>query len=227
MIRRSSLTRVGARHVIMLVFLAFLSLGLVGCDSFSLLDQFARIDGTAALQLTLQKDTVQPRETIDLYPSGGVPPYSFGLVADDLYYDAGLGSVAEQKYTAGDSIGKVEIHLSDGRGGVVNSVVTIIPPAPDNFTAQAYVATSGNKNGIELQWTYTDTALISGFLLQRSTDGGTTFPDSQNLSSSLTSYVDSTASNRNTTYTYRLYAVANLTSGTIQSLSTAYKSANP
>jgi len=174
---------------------------------------------TFSLSLTLQKGSVQQGETISLYPVGGAPPYSFGLVAANLYYTGTLGSITNQAYTAGTSIGNVTIHLTDADGSSVDSQVTIIPPTPTSFNVQNN--TGGPGNDLLLSWGYGNTSLSSGFQIQRSTDG-VTFTDLVSQPTTATSYVDSPL-NPGQTYYYRMYAVA----GPYQSLLTGVMGASP
>ena len=180
-----------------------------------MLDQFHK---GSPLSLTLQVDSVQQGETTNLYPSGGTPPYTFGLVEGSLYCPGSLGSIADQDYTAGTAIGTVLIHLIDAAGTSVDSVVTIIPPTPTAFSVQANPAPT---NDIDLGWSYGDQLLISGFQVQRSTDG-VTFTNLVSEPSSATTYTD-TGLNQNHMYYYRIYAVA----GPYQSLPTTVLGAQP
>lgn len=66
----------------------------VGCDQFKLLDQFS---SHGSLELVTQKKSIQRGESMELYPSGGVPPYAFAVLAADLYYEgSSLGSIRGQ-----------------------------------------------------------------------------------------------------------------------------------
>ncbi len=203
-------------HVVAFLTAGALSVMLASCDSFAVLGQFQR---GSPLSLTLQNASVQQGATTSLYPSGGTPAYSFGVVAGNLYYPGTLGSISGQVYTAGDAIGTVIIHLSDSSGAAVDAVVTIIPPAPTSFNVQA---NPGNpSNDILVSWSYTNTALISGFVIQRSTDGAT-FTNVTNQPNTATTYTD-TSLVQTQTYYYRMYAVAD----PIQSLPTAVLGSTP
>lgn len=188
--------------------IALICMALSGCDSFSVLGVFTRTNG---LTLTVQKDTVQQGETIDLYPAGGTPPYSFGVVGEDLPYSSGtLGSVTNGQYTAGTDVGTVLIHLVDSSGFSVDSPVVILPPTPATFSAAPNPGLPAND--ILLSWTYSNALAISGFLIQRSPDG-VAFTNLPTQFPSTNSYID-TGLSPATTYFYRLYAV----SGAYQSL---------
>ena len=190
-----------AKHPSLFVAIAATAILLVGCDSFAVLEQFHK----GPLSLTVEKDSVQQGETIGLSPAGGAPPYSYVLVEGALYFAGTLGSVSGNTYTAGSSIGTVIIQLTDTDGTSVDAVVTIIPPTPASFIAQPNAATP-TANDILLSWSYADTSLISGFQIQRSSDGST-FTALATQQSTATSYVDSPL-NPNQTYYYRMYAVA-------------------
>jgi hypothetical protein len=198
------------KHLGVLLSAGALSIALASCDSYKVLDQFYK---GSPLSLALEAASVQQGAAIQLYPSGGTSPYSFGLLAGDLFYVGTLGSISGQTYTAGNAIGVVVIFLSDASGATVDAVATIVPPTPGSFN----VAPSGT-NAILISWSYTNTALISGFLIQRSTDG-VTFANLTNQPSSATSYLDSPL-NPNQTYYYRMYAVASTAANTFESLST-------
>ena len=204
------------KHPSLFIAIVAASILLVGCDSFAVLEQFRK----GPLSLTVEKDSVQQAETIGLSPAGGVPPYSYVLVEGALYSAGTLGSVSGNTYTAGSAIGTVFIQLTDTDGTSVDAVVTIIPPTPASFNAQPNSATP-LANDILLSWSYADTSLISGFQIQRSSDG-VTFTVLATEPSTSTNYVDSPV-NPNQTYYYRMYAVA----GAYQSLPTAVLGSTP
>ncbi len=191
-------------------------LALAGCDSFSVLGQFQR---GSPLNLALQEDTLLQGAATDLYPSGGEPPYSFGVVAGNLYYTGTLGSVSGETYTAGTAIGTVIIHLTDAAGTGADAVVTVIPPTPASFAVQPNPGLPAND--ILVTWSYSNTALISGFTIQRSLDD-VTFATVASQPSSATSYVDPALA-PGTTYYYRMYAIA----GTYQSFPTGVMGSTP
>lgn len=194
-----------------------LSIVLAGCDSFSLIGQFRRV---SSLGLTLQKASVQQGETISLYPAGGTPPYSFGLEAGNLYYSGTLGSITNQSYTAGTSIGTVTIHLIDSDGDTADSSVTIIPPTPTGLSALP--DPSASPNDIDVTWNlYATPLLISGLEIERSLDG-VTFASLTNPSSGTTLFVDQPLT-PGQMYYYRIYAV----SGAFRSLPTGVAASTP
>jgi hypothetical protein len=175
-------------------------LSVAGCDSFSLLDQFSR-----GLSLVLQKSTVKPGEQSLLYPGGGIEPYSFAVVAENLY-DTGQtsdpGTIMNHVYTAGESIGTVKIWLTDSVGNHVEKQITVLPWKPLNFNVNGYAP---GPTTIELFWTYNSPGYIEGFRILRSKDGGP-FEEIFWTGSSTWCYADESASPQENTY--RLYAVA-------------------
>jgi hypothetical protein len=194
-----------------------LSLTLSGCDEFSVLGEFQR---GMPLNLTLENASLLQGASTTLYANGGKAPYSFGVAAGNLYYSGSLGSVSGQTYTAGNAIGTVIIHLTDANGAGADAVATIVAPTPGSFNAQPYTVT-GPNNDILVSWSYVNLALISGFLIQRSSDG-VTFTNLTTQPNSATTYVDSPV-NPNQTYYYRMYAV----SGAYQSLPTGVVGSMP
>lgn len=186
-----------------------------GCDNYSILDQFSR---GGPLSIAIQKSTLQQGEAVALYPSGGLPPYTFGVVAGSLYVSGtSIGSVSGATYTAGDAIGTVEITVTDTAGNNANTLATIVPPAPGNFGVVANTST----HTITLSWTYSDTSIISGFQIWRSVAGGS-FSLLATAPSTSTSYADP-GLNQNKIYTYRMYALA----GSYLSSPTPDQSAQP
>lgn len=183
------------------IFLAVLALSfaLSGCDSYNLLDQFRR---SLAVQLAVQQDSLEQGETTELYPSGGTPPYMFGIIAGNIYTNTGtLGSVASQTYTAGTAIGTVSIHVVDSAGETADATVTLIPPAPQNLSG-AYTSTPSKV--VNLSWTYSFSG-ITNFVIQRSLDG-VTFSDIATVGSGTVAYGD-TGIQPNKTYYYRVLAL--------------------
>lgn len=198
------------RLLAVILLSAALWITLAGCDSYSLLAEFQR---GSPLSLTLQQASLQQGGTTTLYPVGGKAPYSFGVVAGNLYYSGTLGSISAETYTAGTSIGTVIIRVTDEEGATAVAVATIVPPTPSGFTVQPNPPSPPN-NDMLISWSYGSTALISGFLIQRSTDG-VTFTALTTQASGATSFVDSPLG-PGTTYYYRMFAV----SGPYQSLPT-------
>ena len=78
-------------------------------------------------------------------------------------------------------------------------------PAPQNFTVSG---STGNPNSIMISWEYS-IAEIDGFRIMRSENGGvfTEIMNESQLSSSARNY-ENIGLNGGTTYTYRMYAVA-------------------
>jgi hypothetical protein len=203
------------RHLAGFPVLIMFLLGLAGCDDFSLLGLFSR---GGPLGLALQASAVHQGQTINLYPSGGSPPYTFSLIAQNLYYTGTtIGTVSNQAYTAGDAIGSVEIVVTDNAGGSANSVVSIVPPTPGSFTATADTV----SKTITLSWSYGNTAMISGFQIWQSANGGA-YALAASPGSSATSYTTGTL-NQNWIFSYQVYAVA----GSLLSLPTPVQSAQP
>jgi len=196
---------------------AAICLTLTGCDSFSVLAEFKR---GFPLSLTLQQATLLQGASISLYPTGGRAPYSFGVLAGNLYYSGTLGTISGQTYTAGTSIGTVIIHLTDANGATEDAVATIVPPTPSGFTVQPNSVTP-SPNDILVTWSYGNTAFISSFTIERSSDG-ITFAAVTSQPTSATSWVDAPLT-PGTLYYYRMYAV----SGTYQSFDTSIQGSTP
>jgi hypothetical protein len=176
------------------------SFALSGCDSYNLLDQFRR---SVAVELAVQQSSLEQGETTTLYPSGGTPPYSFAVIADNIYASGTYGSVTGEVYTAGTAIGTVTIHLVDSAGATTNATIMLIPPAPTISS----VTSSGSPPKNTVTWaSYGSTSKIGGFVIQRSTDG-LTFADQGTSGSTATSYLDATNVQPGKTYYYRVLAV--------------------
>lgn len=97
---------------------------------------------------------------------------------------------------------------SDGNRVVyVFTPPSIIPNAPTNLSF-----TSVNNSGMTLNWV--DNAINeSGYLIQRSTDGGTTYTNLASLDANTISY-NATGLNPGTTYFWKVYAVTEGTAST-------------
>ncbi len=174
---------------------------LAGCDSFSVIDQFIPAGGKE-LRLAVQRTTMLQDETTELYPSGGVAPYSFGILVDDLYYDNLLGSVQGQAFTAGDSIGQIRLRVTDAAGAQADALVVVVPPTPTNFTVGAI-----SSNDATMTWSAVGVPVwYSGFEIWKSKNGGA-FTLLTTASSNQSSYTDTNAVPAQTPV-YRLYAVS-------------------
>ncbi|MBN2445013.1 MAG: hypothetical protein JXJ04_26900 [Spirochaetales bacterium] len=187
-------------------FILVLMLMITGCDSFSLLDQFEKTEDNS-LKLIVQNSTLKPGGVSLLYPGGGEPPYSYAILIDNLYDDghpSDPGFIMNQRYTAGFSIGKVKIHLTDNAGNSVDSPVTILPWKPQNFIADGTV--SGPQT-VTLTWDYFSPGYIGGFRILRSYDGRP-FEEIATIGSLIRTYPDKSA-NPQMNY-YRIYAVAGI-----------------
>lgn len=185
----------GRKTVLLLAALLF---GLTGCDDFSLLDQFSLFN---RLGLTPQKEKILQGETVGLNPEGGETPYSFSVIAEDLFYSGSLGSVGGENYTAGNAIGKVKIRLTDAAGGTAETVITVVPPAPAYLTLDNTVSKT-----ITLTWNFYYSQGVEGVHIMRSLNGGT-FAEHTTLPNGSYTYTD-TGLAPNSTYTYYLVAAA-------------------
>ena len=190
---------------------------LAGCDSYSLLDSFTIAEPPAAepepdpdpepvpeLTLDVGVTELQPGESTTLTPTGGTEPYSWVLLKGDHYYTDSsnpIGSVTANTYTAGNSIGTVTVRLRDSTGSMKEAVITVIPPAPTDFSV-----TKSGTGSLTIAWTYANTDYISGFKLFRSVNGAdsTEIP----VPGKTTTSVTQTSLIKPNTYTYYLAAVA-------------------
>lgn len=175
---------------------------LTACDGYSVLAQFSR---GGPLSLAIENSSLVEGQTISLYPTGGVAPYSFALVAGNLYSaGTGLGSInsSNQTFTAGSAIGTFDVVVTDSTGASASSAATIVPPTPGSFTAVADTTTLT----ITLSWTYTDASAIGGFQIWRSYNGGS-FSLLTTAASTATGY-SYTPRHQGHPYTYYIVAAA-------------------
>jgi hypothetical protein len=188
------------RYVSIFISIIVLLFVIAGCDSFSLPDQFSK-----GLILVLEKDSVKPGEQSKLYPAGGIEPYSYSVIADNLY-DGGHatdpGTITEQMYTAGNSIGTVKIRLTDDMDNSFEVRMTVLPWQPQNFSADGTVP---DNQTVKLDWTYDAPGYIGGFRIMRSSAGGA-FVKIADLGSGIRTYTDDNAHPNDNIY--HLYAVA-------------------
>ena len=107
-------------------------------------------------------------------------------------------------YTAPTSGGgNFQVKVSaNGKNAQANVTVTTIPAAPSNLTAKA--TKQGGRAQVQLQWN-SNSNNQTGFVVQRSSDGGLTWTTIVVLSGNPNSYTDTTVK-RGATYTYRVYA---------------------
>ncbi|HUX50388.1 MAG TPA: hypothetical protein VMW73_06290 [Spirochaetia bacterium] len=199
-----------------------LSFTLFSCSNYSILSEFSLVNPTPGLKLTLSGSSVPNGSTLTLYPSGGTTPYSYAIAASSLYYSGTLGTISGDQFTAGTSIGSVNIYLSDSTGATVASTITIVPPTPTNFTA---AGTSPSPAKIGLSWNYPTGTPVTSFNIMRST-GGAAFSQVGTVpATGVTSYnyPDSGGLNKNSIYIYYVVAVA----GSYQSNSSVQQSAQP
>ena len=107
-------------------------------------------------------------------------------------------------YTAPTSgTGNFQVKVSaNGRSAQSNVTVTTIPAAPSNLTAKTSLQNGSAQ--VQLQWK-SNSNNQSGFVVQRSSDGGATWTILVVLPGNPNSYTDTTAG-RGTSYTYRVYA---------------------
>ncbi len=193
-----------------LAMLAMATVILGGCDSYSLLDQFALHGG---LRITPQSSTLRPGESSPLYLEGGTAPYSLYSVNGGLYDDStafDLGTLDDvgpaYSYTAGDSIGPVTIRLGDSLGFSTSATITVVPHAPTLVNADGFY---GGPSEIQITWNYPYADKIAGFTILRSKSGAafTTLVGAESLPKSQTSFIDTGAS-PSTMNIYRVYAFA-------------------
>ena len=177
-----------------------LLLSAAGCDDFSLLDQFRFLD------MEFEKSQIRPGEQCLLRPLGGTGPYAFSLADAELFDDgvnqADPGSIENQTYTAGNSIGTARIKLADSAGHAAEKGIDVIPWEPSNFTSDGAVA---GPNTVNLAWAYDSPGYIGGFRLWRS-KAGEAFEEIAALGIGDRSYEDLTASPQMNVY--RLYTSA-------------------
>jgi len=196
------------RRIFRLFSIIGLFLTLVACNDFSISDHFnlaGQNQDSGGLSLTLQKNVLDRYESITLYPAGGIQPYSYTLKAIDLFYVGNTGSTASNinnTFIAGDSIGSVTISLLDAAGHSIDAIVTIRPPAVQDFTVNG----ATDRNQINISWSYSTPLIISGFRIERSIEGSI-FQLIASPISSATIYTDS-GLNQNRMYTYRIYVLA-------------------
>jgi hypothetical protein len=187
---------------------------LAGCDSYRLLDQFDLPGDKATgeeLTLTLDKETALRGATVGLNPNGGTGPYSFEVLADDLYSGTAgesIGAVEGTDYIAGEAIGRFKLTVTDAAGDQADAYVAIVPPAPIITTT----ARIGGGQTVNLVWTYAEAGIIDNFKVQRSTDGGS-FETLAYPGSGATSFNEN-GLDPGAQYTYRLYAVSGAYSST-------------
>ena len=105
-------------------------------------------------------------------------------------------------YTAPTSgTGNFQVNVSaNGQNAQANVTVTTIPAALSKLTAKAKKGSAQ----VQLQWTSNSTNQ-SGFVVQRSSDGGVTWTTIAQLTGNPNTYTDTTARPK-TTYTYRVCA---------------------
>jgi hypothetical protein len=113
----------------------------------------------------------------------------------------GIGTVSSiGLYTAPSSTGTATVRATAGSmSGTASVTVTTIPNPPSNLTATAV-----SKTQINLTWTDNSTN-ETGFKIQRSSNGGSSWTQIATVGPGITSYSD-TSVRRNTTYEYRVAA---------------------
>ena len=183
-----------------------LALALAGCDSFSLLDLLV-LPGEGApgpLSLTAATTTVARNGApVALSVSGGRPPYNFSVYADDPYGGTSgqpIGDVYNLAYEPGGAIGRMRVTVTDARGESAQITISVVPRTPS-------LTIEWQAHDIRIAWLYTDTAVITGFSIMKSVNGGP-FSD---FSSLFLPGSNSTIDNETplgSTYTYRIYAIA-------------------
>src|SRR2546428_626765 len=88
-----------------------------------------------------------------------------------------------------------------------NAQIGVLPQSPTNLIAQAV-----SSSQINLSWTAPSDLVISGYKIERSTDGGSSWSPPVNTGSTATTYPD-TGLTASTTYTYRVSAMNSLGTG--------------
>jgi hypothetical protein len=113
----------------------------------------------------------------------------------------GVGTVSSHGlYTAPSSTGTATVRATAGSmSGTASVTVTTIPNPPSNLTATAV-----SRTQINLTWTDNSTN-ETGFKIQRSSDGGSSWTRIATVGHGVTSYHDTTV-HRRTTYEYRVAA---------------------
>ncbi len=142
----------------------------------------------------------------------------------DLFYSDStnkLGTVNENMYKAGNSIGTITIQLWDNDDNMKETVITIIPPTPSGFTV-----TKAGTSTLDIDWDDANNAYISSFRLFRSISGAA-FTETPVLGKTSLP-VKQTGLSNSYTYTYYVVAIAVLPDGTTyRSLPTAQASNTP
>lgn len=186
------------------------ALALAGCDAFSLLDRLVLPDDGGSVgdpvSLTAAKTTAQRGEEIALTVAGGTSPFSFSVVAQDLYPGTAalpIGGVFNQIYTAGTAIGRIAVTVTDSSVPAASDTVyiTVVPPTP------TFSANRQGPTDVHLSWSYVEITVITGFLIQKSVSGGA-FSDFRSYSPSLSGSDIDNSSPTNQDYKYRIYAVS-------------------
>jgi hypothetical protein len=114
---------------------------------------------------------------------------------------SGIGAVsAAGLYTApGSGTGSATINAVAGLTGTATVAVTSVPAAPTNLTA-----TAASARRVNLAWSESSSN-VTGFNIQRSSNGGSSWSQIAQVSGSTTTYTDTTV-NKNRTYQYRVDA---------------------
>jgi hypothetical protein len=113
----------------------------------------------------------------------------------------GIGSISSTGlYTAPSGTGTATVRATAGSmSGTARVTVTTIPRAPSNLQATAV-----SRTQVNLTWT-DNSSNETGFKIQRSSDGGSTWTQIGTVGADVTSYSDTTV-RRRTTYEYRVAA---------------------
>lgn len=180
---------------------------------------FVFVQEEADLSLTAQSGSIQQGGSTMLFPAGGAPPYHITIAptGHDLVYEdpEGLGTISgNNTYNAGNSVGTVQIRVTDSANDFVEIGVEVVPEMPLGF--EIYPRTN---NQIDLEWGYVRPG-ISEFRVMKSVDNEP-FADISgdlviiNIDGVYTAEDDNVSPNR--LYQYKVYAVVSHGGSTIES----------
>ncbi len=199
------------------------SLSLNVDDGTSIVSASVTISNVTELTLEATNPTIEQGGSTTLTALGGTEAYeSFSIGTGSWVFNSGFaGSVSgppdggnRGSYTAGASIGTVEIQVSDDMSSTDTTVITVRPATPANFQAlSSYSDPPGDgPKTLKLTWSYDDDYALGldSFVIERSTvKAGPYSTVDAAVDRSLRSYVDDdSALTPNTMYYYRISATA-------------------